>query len=156
MPFNFFQKFSQKKGVSQKSPANKPAETQRKPARLQTETIEAQSSKESSVPAVSVKKQRSELADQLLSAPHISEKATLLQTVRSKKAGPSYVFRVAKGATKLLLKKSIEDRYDVKVLSVRVINTNNKLRRRGNIQGVRPGFKKTIATLGPGESIDEF
>jgi len=89
----------------------------------------------------------------LVVAPHISEKASLLA---ASSGGAQYVFKVSLRATKLLLKKAISDHYNVKVLSVRVLRTEGKMRRRGAAVGHKPGFKKAIITLEAGQTIPEF
>lgn len=99
--------------------------------------------------AVPQAKNQSELARKLLIAPHISEKATMLGESR-------YVFKIANGANKPLIKKAIKDRYGVTVESVSIIAAQEKKRRRGAILGVKPGFKKAVVTLKTGETIAEF
>ncbi len=94
-------------------------------------------------------KSKSELARKLLVAPHISEKATMLGDGR-------YVFKVADGANKNALKKAVQDRYGVEVLFVNTIAERGKTRRRGQIVGVKSGFKKAIVTLKVGQVISEF
>ena len=89
----------------------------------------------------------------LIVAPHISEKASLLAAASG---GAQYVFRVSLRATKLLLKKAVQDRYAVKVRSVRVIRAQGKSTRRGAIVGHKPDFKKAIVALEPGQTIPEF
>lgn len=82
--------------------------------------------------------------------PHISEKATNLQGMFS------YVFKVEKNANKIIVKKAVQDKYKVQVLSVRILNTKPKARRRGNIVGQKQGFKKAIVTLKKGNEIKEL
>ena len=98
---------------------------------------------------VSQVKSQSELARKLLTSPHISEKATMLGEGR-------YVFKVADGANKNALKKAVRDRYGVEVRSVNIVAERDKTRRRGQIAGVKSGFKKAVVTLKAGQVISEF
>ena len=65
-----------------------------------------------------------------LKNPVISEKAAI-----EKSTSNTYVFKVAKEATKVDIKKSIEEIFGVQVESVRVLNTKfkNKRTRFGNV-----------------------
>jgi len=91
----------------------------------------------------------------LIIAPHISEKASV-STHADSDTRAQYVFRVLDRATKILLKKAVEERYAVKVYSVRILNTQDKIRRRGNVLGKKPGFKKAVVTLEKGQVIQEL
>ena len=94
-------------------------------------------------------KNKSELAGKLIVAPHISEKATMLGEGR-------YVFKVADGANKNTLKEAVEGRYGVEVESVNIVAARDKKRSRGQIIGVKSGFKKAVVTLKAGQIISEF
>ncbi len=115
-------------------------------------------SKESSVPARgAVEKGKSEFAAELLISPHVSEKATMMNDPASTRQGAgNYVFKVKKNSSKQTLKQAIEDRYGVEVVSINVLNTPDKKRRRGAIIGSRPGYKKAIISLKAGQVISEF
>jgi large subunit ribosomal protein L23 len=93
----------------------------------------------------------SDIAASVLVAPHISEKASILQQEKG-----SYVFKVSGNSNKQLLKEAIESRYGVEVVSINVINIHAKKRRRGNVLGHKPGYKKAIITLQKGYVINEF
>jgi large subunit ribosomal protein L23 len=70
-----------------------------------------------------------------------------------------YVFEVADGATKGLIKDAIEALFDVDVLRVNVMNVPAKRSRRWRnrrVQIRRGGYKKAIVTLSPGDTIDVF
>ncbi|OGF63978.1 50S ribosomal protein L23 [Candidatus Giovannonibacteria bacterium RIFCSPHIGHO2_01_FULL_45_24] len=67
-----------------------------------------------------------------------------------------YVFKVADNADKNSLKRAIESRYGVGVESVNIIAQRDKNRRRGQILGVKPGFKKAVVTLKAEDKIAEF
>ncbi len=84
----------------------------------------------------------------VLRRPHISEKATNLAEKGF------YVFRVEKIACKKEIKKEIEKRYGVSVLSVRIINIPSKKRRVGRTEGTKKGYKKAIVKVKKGQNID--
>lgn len=94
-------------------------------------------------------KNKSELAWEVIRAPHISEKGSA--------SGESlHIFKVVGDANKLTVKRAIEDRYGVEVGNVRMLNMPAKQRRRGQVLGERPGFKKAIVCLKEGQNISEF
>ena len=66
----------------------------------------------------------------VLLAPHISEKATLVAD-----QGNAFVFKVAKDANKLEIKKAVESLFDVKVQSVRTLNVKGKQKFFGRVAG---------------------
>ena len=80
----------------------------------------------------------------------LSEKATLLQ-----EANNEYVFKVARNANKLEVKRSVEQLFGVKVTAVRTCNYNGKTKnqRRDN-EGKTAQWKKAIVRLKEGDSID--
>lgn len=65
-----------------------------------------------------------------------------------------YVFLVDKKATAPEVKKIVESEYNVKVIKTNVINAKSKIKRKGNVVGVRPGYKKIIVTLKKGQKLD--
>lgn len=71
-------------------------------------------------------------------------------------AADTYTFRVAKAAHKIQVRQAIEALFGVEVLAVRVVNVQSKPKRRGVHRGVRPGYKKAIVKLAPGNSIPIF
>lgn len=92
-------------------------------------------------------------AYEILKRPIITEKSTLLQ-----ETGNKYVFEVDRRANKMLVKQAVEERFDVTVVDVRIINMKAKTRRRGRrATAVRVGpWKKAIVTLAPDDSIQLF
>jgi len=84
----------------------------------------------------------------VLKIPHITEKATDL-TKENK-----YIFRVWPQTNKKEIKKTIEDLYDVDVVSVRIINIPPKRRRLGRTLGWRKGYKKAIVRIKEGQKIE--
>lgn len=86
-------------------------------------------------------------AYKILSSPHLSEKTTgLAQHGR-------YVFKVDKKANKIEVAKAVEKAYDVKVVSVNILNTKGKTRRMGRKVGSTSDWKKAVVTLKPGDRI---
>ena len=83
--------------------------------------------------------------------PLLTEKGT-----RLKEDGNQYLFRVAKTANKIEIKHAIEHLFKVTVLEVRTIQQRGKVKRLGRFQGRRPDWKKAIATLKAGESIELY
>ena len=73
--------------------------------------------------------------------PVITEKST------SEIAEGKYTFKVAVDATKTQIKDAVEKLFNVKVLSVNVINYDGKLRRQRYAIGRTPAFKKAIVTI---------
>ena len=71
-----------------------------------------------------------------------------------------YVFRVARKANKLEIKKAIEDFYGVTVKDVNtaVVPGKNKTRytKAGFVKGQKPAYKKAMITVAEGETIDLF
>jgi len=93
-------------------------------------------------------KKVSQDAYRILKWPHVTEKATALVGLNQ------YVFNVYKGANKTAIKKTVEDVYGVKVVSVKIIKIPRKQRRLGRIQGWRQGYKKAIIKLAKGQKIE--
>ena len=81
-------------------------------------------------------------------APHITEKATLLSE------NNAVVFKVANTATKPQIKEAVEALFDVKVTSVNTIVTKGKSKRWKGKPYKRSDQKKAIVTLAEGQSID--
>lgn len=84
----------------------------------------------------------------VLSLPHITEKAGLLQGQNQ------YVFKVIPGATKYGVRDSVEVQYGVQVAKVRMIRVPAKSIRVGKNMGKKPGYKKAIVTLKEGHTIE--
>ena len=86
----------------------------------------------------------------IIQAPHITEKAIDLQTKNQ------YTFRVLSDSNKTEIKKTIEQLYNVDVLSVKIIKVPRKRRRVGKVSGWRKGYKKAIIRVGKGQKIEEL
>ena len=81
-------------------------------------------------------------------APHITEKATLLSEQNA------VVFKVANDATKPEIKAAVEALFDVKVLGVNTIVQKGKTKKWKGVAYTRSDIKKAIVTLADGQSID--
>ena len=81
-------------------------------------------------------------------APHITEKATLLSEHNA------VVFKVADKATKPQIKAAVEALFDVKVVGVNTLTQKGKTKRWKGKPYRRTDVKKAVVTLAPGQSID--
>ncbi|WP_263081746.1 50S ribosomal protein L23 [Endozoicomonas sp. Mp262] len=86
---------------------------------------------------------------QVLLGPHISEKATVVADEHGQ-----YVFKVAKTATKLEIKKAVEQLFEVGVQSVRTVVVKGKTKRTRHGMGKRSDWKKAYVSLEQGQEID--
>jgi len=87
---------------------------------------------------------------QVLLRPVVSEKS-YEQITQSR-----YTFKVHKDAHKTQIRQAVEQQFDVKVVAVNVVKVQPKPKRRGRTTGERPGWKKAIVQLRPGDSIEIF
>ena len=85
----------------------------------------------------------------VLLGPHISEKATVVAEEHGQ-----YVFKVAKDATKLEIKKAVEQLFEVSVNSVRTAVVKGKSKRTRFGMGQRSDWKKAYVSLEQGQEID--
>jgi len=81
--------------------------------------------------------------------PLLTEKATML-----KEDNNQVLFKVARDANKIDVKRAVEEVFKVKVSKVRMINYRGKKKRMGRYEGKRPDWKKAIVTLQKGEKLD--
>lgn len=81
-------------------------------------------------------------------APHITEKATLLSE------NNAVVFKVTNTATKPQIKAAVEALFDVKVLNVNTLVQKGKTKRWKGLPYRRSDVKKAVVTLAEGQSID--
>lgn len=86
---------------------------------------------------------------QVLLAPQISEKATMLADKANQ-----VVFLVVPNATKPEIKAAVETLFNVKVSAVRVANTKGKTKRFGRLSGRRSNVRKAFVSLMPGHEIN--
>jgi large subunit ribosomal protein L23 len=88
---------------------------------------------------------------EVVQRPLLTEKGT-----RLKEEANQYLFRVAKTATKVEIKQAVEQLFKVKVLEVRTLRVQGKVKRLGRFQGRRPDWKKALVTLKAGQSIELY
>lgn len=86
---------------------------------------------------------------QILHAPHISEKASVVGDTNNQ-----VVFEVAKNASKPEIAAAVSALFDVKVEGVTTSNVKPKQKRFRGRPGMRSGWKKAYVTLADGEEID--
>ncbi len=86
---------------------------------------------------------------QVLLAPHVSEKGTLLADEKNQ-----HVFKVATDATRTEVKQAVEELFKVKVDKVRILNVKGKTKRFGGRLGKRSDVRKAYVTLQAGSDID--
>lgn len=85
----------------------------------------------------------------VLRAPHVSEKSTLLAEQHNQ-----IVLKVAVDATKREIKKAVEQLFEVEVDSVRTLNVKGKVKRHGLRTGKRANWKKAYVSLKEGQDLD--
>jgi large subunit ribosomal protein L23 len=81
-------------------------------------------------------------------APHITEKATLLSEHNA------VVFKVSNDASKPQIKAAVEALFNVNVTGVNTITQKGKTKRWKGTPYRRSDFKKAVVTLAEGQSID--
>lgn len=81
--------------------------------------------------------------------PILTERSTV-----QKEKFNQYVFEVATDATKVDVRRALEEIFKVKVERVRTLNVRGKFRRFGRYAGVRPNWKKAVVTIKAGQKID--
>jgi large subunit ribosomal protein L23 len=87
---------------------------------------------------------------QIVLAPIVSEKSY------AGTADGKYTFRVHDDAHRTQVRQAVEQLFDVKVARVNILKVQPKPKRRGMIKGTKPGWKKAIVQLKPGERIEFF
>jgi len=87
----------------------------------------------------------------ILRRPLLTEKATI-----ARETANEYVFEVARDANRIQVKEAVENRFEVKVTSVRIVSVKGKIKRMGAHQGKRADWKKAYITLKEGSTIDLF
>ncbi len=89
-------------------------------------------------------------AQEIIVRPIITEKT--MDGVQIKK----YTFEVAKSATKIDIKRAVEELFGVKVDKVNTLHVRGHLRRQGRTQGYTRSWKKAIVTLNADSKTIEF
>jgi large subunit ribosomal protein L23 len=88
--------------------------------------------------------------NQVLLAPVVSEKSYELHE------SGKYSFRVHQDAHKTQIRQAVEELFNVHVTGVNVIQVRSKPKRRGLVRGRKPGWKKAVVQVRPGETIEIF
>ena len=81
----------------------------------------------------------------------VTEKSSILR-----EDGQTLVFEVAKRATKVDVKRAVEQLLGAKVDKVRTSINHGKVKRQGRFFGQRPDWKKAYVRLKPGEKTPDF
>ena len=86
---------------------------------------------------------------QVVFGPHVTEK-----TVNISEQANRTAFKVSVDATKLEIKKAVEQLFEVKVEDVRTVKVKGKTKAFGKRTGKRKDWKKAYVKLAEGSSID--
>ena len=93
--------------------------------------------------------------NEILIRPILTEKMLKLQESERK-----YAFKVTNNANKILVRQAVQNRFDVIVENVNIVNIKGKSKqmntRRGITRGKRSDWKKAIITLREGDAINFF
>src|SRR5260370_18223800 len=90
-------------------------------------------------------------AYQIIQKPVITEKGLGIKETQN-----TLVLQVAPKATKTEIKEAVQTIFKVKVASVRTANYPGKERRRGQVTGSPPGWKKGNVRVKSGEKMPEY
>lgn len=90
-------------------------------------------------------------ANVIIKAPILSEKSLNL-----KEKEKLVCFKVHRDANKLQIKSAVEEIFQTKVVDVRVVNFQGKMKRYGRFQGRRNNWKKAYVKLAPEAKMIEF
>ena len=97
----------------------------------------------------------------ILKSPVVTEKSVILKEDSTaedngRKTGQVLTFRVERTAGKLDIKKAVEEIFNVKVASVRTVQYEGKMKKRGRQEGRRANWKKAYVTLRKGEPMVDY
>lgn len=81
----------------------------------------------------------------------VTEKTTLMR-----EGTQILAFEVAMGATKVDIRRAVEQLLGAKVADVRTCIAHGKVKRQGRFSGQRPDWKKAYVRLRAGEQVPEF
>lgn len=90
-------------------------------------------------------------AHEVIKRPLVTEKV-MMALERSN----TVAFEVATAATKLDVRKAVEEIWKVKVTQVRTVVVRGKVKRTGAFEGKRRNWKKAYVTLKQGDKIELF
>jgi large subunit ribosomal protein L23 len=88
---------------------------------------------------------------EILRKPVITEKSTI-----QKEANNQFTFEVDRRANKVEIRRAVEQVFNARVVNVRTIRMNGKVKRFGRTLGKRRNWKKAIVTLAQGEHVEFF
>ncbi|MBI4059723.1 50S ribosomal protein L23 [Candidatus Giovannonibacteria bacterium] len=131
--------FLKKKRTNEKSRAK--ADAARPPAEKKAE-------RKQGAAGFKAKNEISERAFEVLLAPQVTEKTSSLNALGV------YVFRIADGANKKEIGRAVRELYGVRPRKINLIKTPAKTRWSRGKKGLRPGYKKALVFLNPGETIE--
>jgi large subunit ribosomal protein L23 len=97
----------------------------------------------------------------ILKSPVVTEKSVILKEDSTdedsnRKQGQILTFRVDRKASKPEIKTAVEEIFNVKVATVRTVQYEGKLKKRGRQEGRRASFKKAYVTLKKGEPMVDY
>jgi large subunit ribosomal protein L23 len=97
----------------------------------------------------------------ILKSPVVTEKSVILKEDSTdensnRKVGQVLTFRVERTAGKKDIKQAVEEIFNVKVSSVRTVQYEGKIKKRGRQEGRRPNWKKAYVTLKKGEPMVDY
>jgi large subunit ribosomal protein L23 len=97
----------------------------------------------------------------ILKSPVVTEKSVILKEDSTdensdRKQGQILTFRVDRKASKPEIRSAIEEIFNVKVASVRTVQYEGKIKKRGRQEGRRANFKKAYVTLRKGEPMVDY
>ena len=97
----------------------------------------------------------------ILKSPVVTEKSVILKEDSTdensdRKQGQILTFRVDRKASKPEIKSAVEEIFNVKVATVRTVQYEGKMKRRGRQEGRRANFKKAYVTLKKGEPMVDY
>ena len=87
----------------------------------------------------------------ILRRPLVTEKTSIMR-----EDGRTIVFQVAPGATKIEIRRAVEQLLGSKVSKIRTSIAHGKVKRQGRYAGRRPDWKKAYVTLREGQKMPEF
>ncbi len=92
---------------------------------------------------------------EVLKAPVVTEKSLILKETDE---GEKQVlcFRVDRRATKVDIRKAVEEIFNVKVEKIHTLNYQGKIKRRGRYEGRRASWKKAYVVLKKGEPLVDY
>ena len=88
--------------------------------------------------------------EQILLSPVVSEKSY------AGIAEGRYTFKVHPDAHRMQVRQAVEQLFEVHVERVNIVKVQAKPKRRGFHKGTKPGWKKAIVQLQPGDTIEIF